>query len=73
MAVKVSEAVLSGLQAVRDSGATNMLDRPRVIELLEQFGHDQAAAWLISNMELYSQGVFQGFEIGYPEREGDLE
>lgn len=62
MSVKVTEDVLHGIKAVRDGGETNMLDRPRVIELLESMGHDQAAVWVTENKKLYSQGIFQGFE-----------
>ena len=62
MSVKVTEAVLEGIKAVRDCGETNMLDRPRVIELLDEMGHDQAAVWVSENKDLYSRGIFQGFE-----------
>ena len=35
--VKVPKAVLDGIEAVRRSGLTNMLDRPVVAELAEEF------------------------------------
>ena len=48
--------------AVRDSGATNMLDRPRVIEILDQMGFDEASEWVSIHKIEYSQGIFQGFQ-----------
>ena len=63
MAIEVTAEVMEGLEAVRSSGATNMLDRPRVIELLDQMGYDQAVVWVTENKNLYSHGIFQGFEV----------
>jgi hypothetical protein len=62
MPIQVPEDVLNGITAVRDSGETNMLDRARVIELLEAMGHFEAASWVAGNREEYSRGIFQGFE-----------
>lgn len=64
MAIQVSEDVLEGIRAVHDAGDTNMFDKPRVIEILEEMGFDQAATWVSENGDLYSRGVFQGFEVG---------
>ena len=71
MSIQVSEDVLEGLKAVRDSGATNMLDRPCVIELLDQVGYDQATVWVSENKDLYSRGIFQGFEVANGCAEGE--
>jgi hypothetical protein len=38
-----------------------MFDRPRVIEIAEMMGYDETAEWLVSNRNLYSRGLFQGF------------
>ncbi len=62
--IMVSEEVFEGLEAVRRSGITNMFDRPRVIEIAEMMGYDETAEWLVSNRNLYSQGLFQGFQVG---------
>jgi Mg/Co/Ni transporter MgtE len=62
MPIQVTSDVLDGLKAVRDSGTTNMFDRPRVIEILEEMGFDQAAVWVNEHKEEYSRGIFQGFE-----------
>jgi len=61
--VPIPAAVFDGLEAVRRSGLTNMLDRPRVIEIAELWGYDQTAAWLRVNRTLYAQGIFQGFQV----------
>jgi hypothetical protein len=62
MAIAVSKAVYDGILAVRDSGKTNMLDRPRVVELLQEMEFDDAAEWVEQNRKEYSHGIFQGFQ-----------
>jgi len=59
--VKVPKAVLDGLEAVRRSGLTNMLDRPVVAQLAEEFGFKKAARWIRTRRKLYAIGVFHGF------------
>jgi len=60
--VKVPKAVLDGLEAVRQSGLTNMLDRLLVAELAREFGFEEAACWVEDHRGQYAQGVFRGFE-----------
>jgi hypothetical protein len=60
--VRVPKAVLGGLEAVRESALTNMLDRPAVAEIAEEFGFDETARWVRANKEQYACGIFQGFE-----------
>ena len=60
--VKVPKAVLDGLEAVRRSGLTNMLDRPVVAELAEEFGFDDAARWIRTRRREFAEGIFHGFE-----------
>jgi hypothetical protein len=70
--VAVSEEVYAGLEAVRSSGQTNMLDRPRVARLCALLGHPAAARWVRRNKGLYAKGVFRGFAVGDgPDREGE--
>lgn len=59
--IEVPDEVLAGLEAIRLSGKTNMLDAPRVIELAFEMGHDATALWVYENRSLYAHGVFQGF------------
>lgn len=62
MAIQIAKEVFTGLEAVRRSGATNMFDRPRVIELLEEMGFDESADWVRNHRSEYANGIFQGFE-----------
>ena len=59
--VKVPKAVLDGLEAVRQSGLTNMLDRPIVAELASEFGFEEAARWIKAHRREFAVGVFHGF------------
>ena len=60
--VKVPNEVLKGIIAVRDSGLTNMLDRPAVVQLAAEMGYDEAARWIEACPTEYALGVFHGFE-----------
>jgi hypothetical protein len=61
--VPVPAAVYEGLEAVRHSGATNMFDRPRVIELAEMMGYDDTADWVREHRDLYAHLLFNGVTI----------
>ncbi|MCX6344954.1 MAG: DUF5049 domain-containing protein [Armatimonadetes bacterium] len=63
----VSAEVLVGLEAVRRSGKTNMLDRPRVTELAFDMGYAETAFWVNDNRGQYAKGIFQGFAVAEPE------
>jgi len=60
--IMVTREVLDGLEAVRTSGLTNMLDRPIVIELARRMGFDEAARWIEGHPKEYAEGIFRGFE-----------
>jgi len=60
--VSVPKAVLDGLEAVRRSGLTNMLDRPVVARLAKEFGFDEAARWVEAHKKGFSEGIFRGFQ-----------
>lgn len=64
--VRVPTEILNGLNAVRDSGKTNMFDRRRVAEIAKKMGFAAAASWVNENRGLYAQGIFQGFEAPDP-------
>lgn len=53
--------VLEGLEAIRLSGRTNMLDVTRVIELALDMDHYATALWVQENSDLYARGIFTGF------------
>ena len=58
--VPVPAAVYEGLEAVRQSGYTNMFDRPRVIELAEMMGYDETAEWVRDHRSEYARLLFAG-------------
>ena len=60
--VRVPKPVLDGLEAVRQSGLTNMLDRPVVARLARELGFEDAALWVEDHRGEYAEGIFQGFE-----------
>lgn len=64
MPTKVHPAVLEGLEAVRESGQTNMFDRESVVAIALQLGYRQTALWVNdkANREQYASGIFEGFE-----------
>jgi hypothetical protein len=61
--IRVSREVFAGLEAVRQSGLTNMFDRPVVIQLAETMGFAETARWVQAHRDLYAAGIFQGFEV----------
>ncbi len=61
-AVRVPPDVREGLEAVRLSGLTNMLDRPAVARIAAAMGYDACARWVLEHRGLYARGVFYGFE-----------
>jgi len=60
--IKVPKDVLDGLEAVRLSGLTNMMDRPVVARLADEMGFDTAAEWVEAHRKEYAEGIFRGFE-----------
>ena len=61
--ITVSAAVWQGLEAVRNSGTTNMLDRPAVIKIAEFLGFHETARWIEAHHGPYSEGLFKGFVV----------
>jgi hypothetical protein len=59
--ILVSADVLTGIEAVRKSGLTNMLDRPAVIKLAAELGFLETAEWIKQHPRKYAKGIFQGF------------
>jgi len=60
--IQVSQKVYEGLEAVRQSGRTNMLDVPVVIYWAEVLGYQETANWIRQHRNEYAKGVFEGFE-----------
>ena len=64
--ITVPAAVWQGLEAVKDSGATNMLDRPVVIKVAEMLDCPKTARWIEGHHGQCSEGLFRGF-VAEPE------
>lgn len=60
--IRVSKTVFEGLEAIRRSGATNMLDYRAVVELASVLNNRDALRWLIDHKHEYLQGVLYGIE-----------
>ncbi len=60
--VRIPANVLKGLEAVRHSGKTNMLDIPVVIDVLIKMAFIDAAFWVYDNRNFYSRCVIRGLE-----------
>lgn len=62
--VKVTKAVMDGIEAIRTSGATNMLDRPTVQLLAWEWGFEATAEWLeLIDSRTYGRLIFQGPDV----------
>jgi hypothetical protein len=60
--VKVPLDVLTGLEAVRESGLVNMLDSHEVQRVADRMDYYAVVVWIQENRQLYGSGVFLGFE-----------
>jgi hypothetical protein len=58
---EIPNPVLAGIEAVRRSGATNMLDWPAVAEIAARLRFPDTARWVRENPRAYARGVFKGF------------
>lgn len=59
--VVVGPGVLQGIEAVRNEGRVNMLDRATVAEIAGALGHIAARDWIRANPTAYAEGIFGGF------------
>ncbi len=66
--ILIPSIVFKGLEAVRLSGLTNMLDRPMVALLAGRLGYPDAARWIKEYPKLFAEGLFRGFCVN-PEEE----
>lgn len=59
--VEVSREVFEGLEFIRRSGATNMLDRRTVLHLAKEWGFDATAQWIeTAARSTYAGLIFNG-------------
>ena len=60
--VRVPREVLEGIEAVRETGRTNMMDCMAVQFMANELEFFQTVVWLEDNRKAYAQGLFNGFE-----------
>ena len=58
--IKVPAKVIAGLENVRRSGRTNMLDRNAVAQIAMELGEYETAEWMVENPGDYARGLFRG-------------
>lgn len=68
--VAVTREVFDGLEAVRRTGLTDMLDQPVVARIARRLGHEAAASWVEDNPNKLGAGMLYGFEVKSEEKEG---
>lgn len=62
--VQVTQEVFNGLEAVRRSGMTNMLDRNTVLMIAREWGFEATADWIESaGRKTYGELIFRGPQI----------
>lgn len=62
--VQITKAVFDGLEFIRRSGATNMLDRPMVLNLAREWDFTETADWIESvDTGTYGRLIFQGPDV----------
>lgn len=61
--IPVPALVWQGIDAVRLSGLTNMLDRPEVVRIARELDFTEAAGWIEAHPKEYAEGVFRGFVV----------
>ena len=58
--IEVAPVVLDGLEAVRKSGETNMLDCAKVQAMAALMYYPETALWIQEHQREYSEGIFRG-------------
>lgn len=62
--VQITKEAFEGLEFIRRSGATNMLDRPMVLNLAREWDLTETAAWIERvDTGTYGRLIFQGPEV----------
>jgi hypothetical protein len=62
--VQITKSVFDGLEVIKQSGATNMLDRPVVLELAREWGLTDTVDWIERvDTGTYGRLILQGADI----------
>lgn len=67
--VLVPRRIMDALQAVRESGLTNMIDLPAVGWVGDQLGYPELGEWIAAHKRDYSRGIFRGFDVDWDAQE----
>jgi Domain of unknown function (DUF5049) len=57
---EIPSPVLAGIEAIRATGETDMLDWPAVAEIADRLGFSDTARWVRGNPRAYARGVLKG-------------
>ena len=60
--IKIPRAAYEGILAVRETGRTNMFDRPMVQVIANELEFYATVLWLEDNPKEYGLGIIRGFE-----------
>jgi hypothetical protein len=61
--VKAPRAVIDGIETVRQTGRTNMMDRRMVQVIANELELWELVIWLEDHPKDYGRGLFQGFQV----------
>ena len=61
--VPVTQRVLDTITEIRDSGKTNMFDYKTVQYFANELECFSTVCWIQNNVELYGEGISQGFKL----------
>lgn len=61
--IQCSQKVLEEINAVRETGDTNMLDTQSVQFVADKMGFFRLVMWIDDNRQDYRKGIIRGFEI----------
>jgi hypothetical protein len=59
--IRVPIAVLDGLETVRESEETDMLNHRAVQAVADRLGYPETALWIKDHPREYEEGIFRGF------------
>ncbi len=59
--IRVPTAVLDGLETVRESKETDMLNHRAVQAVADRLGYPETALWIKDHRREYEEGIFRGF------------
>jgi hypothetical protein len=62
MKVQIPTTVFEQLEAIRQSGEINMLDRNGVQVIANNLDFFELVCWIEDNRKDYAEGIFRGFE-----------